>query len=83
MSRDCTPAEPLVVTATLPEANMFSRSPALSTAFVAVGVQVPPAQFMFCVAAVEIVTAALADADAKIAAKAVSAARLLLIFPTF
>jgi hypothetical protein len=36
---------------------------------------------MFCVAAVEIVTAALAGPDAAMAANAASAADLLIIFP--
>src|ERR1700733_6826163 len=59
MSLACTPV-PVVVTSTLPEASRVSRSPALSSALLAVGEQMPFAQDIFCVASDEIVTLAIA-----------------------
>jgi hypothetical protein len=47
---------------------------------VAVGAHTPPEHVMFCVAAVEIVTAACADDEAAIATKAAIAVRLAFIF---
>jgi hypothetical protein len=68
MSSACTPV-PLVVTVTLPDASMVSRSPALRTALAAVGAQTPPEQLTFWVVSEEIVNAACAaDPDTNIAA---------------
>ncbi|MGH6878440.1 MAG: hypothetical protein ACREHV_13855, partial [Rhizomicrobium sp.] len=59
---------PVVVTSTLPEASSVSRSPALNTALAAVGTQTPPEQFIFWVAAVEIVTSACATVESVMSA---------------
>jgi hypothetical protein len=70
MSTACTPL-PVEATLTLPAASIVSRSPTLSTAFVAVGAQTLSEQLIFCVAADEIVTSAHAPlaAATAIAAK--------------
>jgi hypothetical protein len=57
MSVASTP-DPVVVTIRFPDARSFSRSVTFRFAMLAVGEHTPPEQFMFCVAAVEIVTAA-------------------------
>src|SRR5277367_5937844 len=61
---------PVVVTMTLPDASSVSRSPALRTAFLAVGSQTPPEHIMFAVWSEEMVTEAIAVVEAIVAQSA-------------
>src|SRR3954464_15939481 len=61
-------------TFTSPAASRFARSPTFSTAFFAVGVHTPAEQLMFCVAPLEITTAAWVTARSAANATVVQSA---------